>query len=523
MFDKFIIFLPNRLNIEEIDVGCMCSKKIKRCPLIRYFEDKGITVKFRRDISDVIDEGKYNFDDNKYPKLNTLYIHLFNGDYYSDDLYTSKKADREREILFLLAIKLGVKSIYYETEIIETTLSGIKAKVDFENIDLSATYKKSVTKYKGETGKEMYNNRGAPIYILSDTLEQVENHINERFSKLNSSIFSYNFYKNNDNLRLFVYKRFNFKTASIEYTTDIEDNVDIMFDVKTKLMGFGLGVRYDKQVILNERMTYKLEFFDDKELRLSFSNEERMNRDKFCKIREVYDNHRDVNIAIFHITEYVRKHSTKCHFSYRKMNEGPTYKTDYKDRLEKWVKRNGNEKFENECKKFMSSFQIRTWFKQELIEDDEVIINNEFNDNDSDIEEYGILKLKNDLYKDCKDDILKTGNYTSVTNVGNRTMRICDNRLLQGGRDIKQGSVMHRFVEDNDVGSDVTVENPELERYKMKLEEFRKCVSDINMEIMRVRGSDRLENKDRILEELNRREYELKRQIRELEELIGTR
>ena len=171
----------------------------------------------------------------------------------------------------------------------------------------------------------------------------------------------------------------------------------------------------------------------------------------------------------------------------------------------------------------MSSFQIRTWFKQELIEDDEVIINNEFNDNDSDIEEYGILKLKNDLYKDCKDDILKTGNYTSITNVGNRTMRICDNRLLQGGPDIKQGSVMHRFVVDNDVGSDVTVENPELERYKMKLDEYRKCENDINMEIMRVRGSDRLENKDRILEELNRREYELKRQISELEEVIGRR
>lgn len=521
MFDKFIIFLPNRLNIEEIDVGCMCSKKIKRCPLIRYFEDKGITVKFRREISNIIDEDKYNFDDNKNPKLNTLYIHLFNGDYYSDDLYTCKKADREREILFLLAIKLGVKSIYYETEIIETTLSGIKAKVDFENIDLSATYKKSVTKYKGETGKEMYNNRGAPIYILSDTLEQVESNINERFSKLNSSIFSYDFYKNNDNLRLFVYKRFNFKTASIEYTTDIEDNVDIMFDVKTKLMGFGLDVRYDKQVILNERMTYKLEFFDDKELRLCFSNEERMNRDKFVKIREVYDNYKNKDTAIFHITEYVRKHSTKCHFSYRKMNEGPTYHTDYKDRLEKWIKRNGNEKFEEECKKFVSSFQIRTWFKQVLIDDDEIIVNYEFSDNDSDIEEYGILKLKNDLYKDCKDDILKTGNYKSVCQVGNRTMQFNgNNRLLQGGAQPK--SVIHRFVDD-DTNSYKTTENPDLEVYKMKLEEFRKCENDINIEIMRVRGSDRLENKDRILEELNRREYELKRQIRELEELIGRR
>jgi len=150
-----------------------------------------------------------------------------------------------------------------------------------------------------------------------------------------------------------------------------------------------------------------------------------------------------------------------------------------------------------------------------------IIINNEFNDNDSDIEEYGILKLKNDLYKDCKDDILKTGNYKSVCHVGNRTMQFNgNNRLLQGGAQPK--SVIHRFVDD-DTNSYKTTENPDLEGYKMKLEEFRKCENDINIEIMRVRGSDRLENKDRILEELNRREYELKRQIRELEELIGRR
>ena len=83
-------------------------------------------------------------------------------------------------------------------------------------------------------------------------------------------------------------------------------------------------------------------------------------------------------------------------------------------------------------------------------------------------------------------------------------------------------SVIHRFVDD-DTNSYKTTENPDLEVYKMKLEEFRKCENDINIEIMRVRGSDRLENKDRILDELNKREYELKRQIRELEELIGRR
>ena len=519
MFDKYIIFLPNRLNIEQIDVGCMCSKKIKRCPLIGYFEDKGITIKFRNEVRNLVNENKYNFDDNKYPKLNTLYIHLFNGDYYSDDLYTNRKADREREILFLLAIKLGVKSIYYETEIIETTMSGIKGGLNVENIDLSSTYKKTIKKYKGETGKEMYNNRGAPIYTLSDTLEQVEDNINKRFSKLNSSIFSYDFYKSNDNLRLFVYKRFNFKTASIEYTTDIEDNVDIMFDVKIKLMGFGLGVRYDKQIIMNERMTYKLEFFEDKELRLSLSNEVRINEDPFATIREVYENHEDENTAIFHITEYVRKYSKNCEFAYRNKNREPTYHTNYNDRLEKWIKRNGNEKFEDECKKFMSSYQIRTWFKIELLDDDETLIERQIDDNNS-IEEYGILKLKNDLYKDCRDDILKTGNFQSLCNTQVRTMRVesDDRRILQK-------KPIHRFIDDNDsVNSNITKKDDILNRNIELREELMLCErekEDINKHISRVRErGGNTDDAKKIINDLRNRELEVLNRIKELENML---
>jgi len=432
MFDKFIIFLPNILSVIKIDASCMCSKKNKRSPIISYFENRGIEVKFKKDIKNIINEKKRKFDDKVFPELNKLYIHLFNGDYYSDDLYTSKKNDRERELLFLLAIKLGVRSINYETIIEETVLSGIKVSANTGDINLGTTFKKSIKKYKGETGKEMYHNRGAPIYVLSDTLEQVEQNINERFSKLNSSIFSYDFYKNNDNLRLFVYKRFNFKTASIEYTTDYEDNVDLVFDVKLKLMKFGLGVKFDKQIILNERMIYKLEFFSDKELRLSLSNELRISQDQFATIREIYDNHEKKETAIYHITEYVRKYSKKCNITFNNETNGERISENYRNRLIKWINNNGQEKFKEACREFTSSYQIRTWFRENLIYENETIIEDD-DENDSDIEEYGILRLKKTINSNLKENLLKTGNYQlscmKLNTDINLNKRICQIKL----------------------------------------------------------------------------------------------
>ena len=48
----------------------------------------------------------------------------------------------EREMLFLLAGKLGVKHISYKTEIIETTISQLTAGVNIKALDTSAKYKK---------------------------------------------------------------------------------------------------------------------------------------------------------------------------------------------------------------------------------------------------------------------------------------------------------------------------------------------------------------------------------------------
>lgn len=65
-----------------------------------------------------IDENIY-YDDNNIPRLKTLYLYLSNNRYYNDKLFSKKKLDQEREMLFLIACKLGVKEINYNIEISE--------------------------------------------------------------------------------------------------------------------------------------------------------------------------------------------------------------------------------------------------------------------------------------------------------------------------------------------------------------------------------------------------------------------
>lgn len=445
-YSKYLIFLPNRFCVNDtIDVGCGCKKSKKKALsksiyLVETLSDKGISVKFTRDIKQYVGRRGYSFDDGLSPKLNTLYIHLFDGDYYSDDLYPRKKSEREREILFLLAIKLGVKSIFYETKIIETTVTRVGASVSISQYGgVSGKYSKTSTEIKGQTGTETYSNRGAPIYVLSDNLGQVEENIRQRFGKLNSKTFCFDFYKDNHKLRLFVYKRFNFKIEHYEYTTSVEDNMEILFDVKTQLINFGLGMNFDKQTIFAEKVTYKMDFFSDKELRLCLSNNVRINEDPFSTIREVYDNEEDKDIGIYHITEYVRKYSKSCYLTYtlhtpqqerNNKNKKGEITDNYRKRLEGWIKDKGMGEFKKECHNFTSSYQIRTWFKRELILPNENIIENDKDENDSDIENYGLLKLKKSNYKKYRDDILQTGNYQSLQESCKRKNRMKGRKVV---------------------------------------------------------------------------------------------
>jgi hypothetical protein len=109
------------------------------------------------------------FDGLSFPNVNTLYIHLFGNQYYSDTLYNKKKIEMEREMLFLLAGKLGVKIINYETEIVETTISRANANIKIKGMNTSTNFCKNIKISKGSRGQEEYINRGATVYLKYNT------------------------------------------------------------------------------------------------------------------------------------------------------------------------------------------------------------------------------------------------------------------------------------------------------------------------------------------------------------------
>lgn len=407
MNDKYLIFLPNKYRPTK-NVGCLCIKKYKD-NIINILLDKGISIRYRDDIRRIINSKKKTFDDDIFPKLNTLYIHLTGGDYYSDNLYSKKKTEREREILFLLAAKLGASKITYNTEIVETQITKAKSSIKANNIDINATYSRKISNHKGKTGKETYINRGAPVYTLSKNINQVEDNIRTQLSKLNSKIFSYDFYENNNRLKSFVYKRFNFKINHIEYTSEVDTDIDIFFDVKTTLLSYGIGISFEKQIIQTEKVSYCLNFYEDKELRLKLSYITHLVEDPFAVIREIYNDDNNKETAVFYITEFVRKFSNKCKISYICEN-GRKITENYNRKLNDWIDKNGSDKFIEECRKFTSSYQIRIWFKENLIHKNEQIID-DFEENDEP-DSYGILKVKKNNYEIFKQNIIADDNYS---------------------------------------------------------------------------------------------------------------
>ena len=55
-------------------------------------------VIFKYTTNDVI---SYKFNDEHFPKLNVLYVHLIGGEYYTDDIYIKENRKRKRHIIFI--------------------------------------------------------------------------------------------------------------------------------------------------------------------------------------------------------------------------------------------------------------------------------------------------------------------------------------------------------------------------------------------------------------------------------------
>ncbi len=340
--------------------------------LIKNLELKGITVfNIEKTICELKRMYKYKtnktnnkimFDDYIYPNTNTLYIHLFNSKYYNDTIYSKKKIEIERDMLFLLAGKLGVQYISYNTDIKETTIVRAQAGINVKKLDLSIDFNKTITHLKGTTGKEEYLNRGAPVYLKSNNLQEVEENIKERIGTMNSNIFNYDFYKQSTKLESFVYKRFEFKMLNLEYTIDMDDMSDISFSTKAAFMDVGLKLLFDKNISYTEKITYTLEFFSDLELKKEFGKIKRDYLDPFYSIRELYDLMEDKDKAVHLICEYTIELANKSQYTL----ESDTYIYNFSNKLSEFIMNSPSGHFETICHDFQSTSQIKNWIFKNL-------------------------------------------------------------------------------------------------------------------------------------------------------------
>ncbi len=349
--------------------------------IIKRLENKGIVL---FNINDAVEEikrrhkntqkhkTKITFDDNYFPNVNTLYINLFAGRYYNDNIYNKKKIEKEREMLFLLAGKLGVKQICYKTDVVETTITKMNAGIKTRGT-LSTNFTKTVQKTEGIKGEEYYINRGAPVYLKYDNLQEVEKNIEE---KMHSNIFDYKFYKNSPKLENFVYKRYEFKMDKLAYTIETEDISDISFAVKACFMDYGIDISFDKNVIYNENVHYKLEFFSDDELKKEFGKRKRDYLDKFYSIREYYDLIEDKDKAVHLITEYVMEFANNYHYIIKgDMSDLYQHKShNFSKHIQDYIKYSQPGTFEGLCHSFQSTSQIKNWINKEFLNDNMEII-----------------------------------------------------------------------------------------------------------------------------------------------------
>jgi len=323
-----------------------------------------------------IKKNTLSFDDTPYPNINMLYIHLFNGQYYNDTIYNKKKIDIEREMLILLAGKLGVHKISYDISISDITISHAEASVSVKGNKNGINFKKEISNTKEISGKEEYLNRGAPTYVGSKDIEAVEENIKQNLGSMESNVFNYDFYKHNQKLESFVYKRFEFKMSKLEYIIDTEDISDFSFFVKSCFTQFGINISFDKLVTTSQSIKYTLEFFSDKVLKMEYFTTKKCYSDEFFTIREQYDSIKDKNLAVQYITEYVTKLCKKCFY---KVRDGCGMKYDYSKRLNEFIKNNPDGTFETVSQHFRSTLQIKNWIYKNLSDNSFEIINEDDN------------------------------------------------------------------------------------------------------------------------------------------------
>jgi hypothetical protein len=432
--EKYIMFLEDKYFIKHIfkSVYNKITKRLKNKGIVLFHIDTVIEKLKRAQKNNI---SNLTFDESPFPNTNTLYIHLFNNQYFSEKLYNKKKVETEREMLFLLAGKLGVKQIYYEIEVIETTISKVNTNLKIKGINNGFTFNKHINKTQGTKGKEEYLNRGAPVYLKSESLQKVEENIEERMGMMKSNIFNYNFYKNNPKLESFVYKRYEFKIQKLEYNLETDDLSDISFAVNSCFMEYGIDLSYDKSTSYNENIHYTIEFYNDIELYKEFGKNKRNQMDEFYSIRELYELMDNKDKSVHLITEYVMKLAKNYKYKYNDEIH------NFSKHIDDFIKNNEDGAFESICHEFHSTSQIKNWLnKKFLINEMEIITNN---DNHSDNLKENLKEHLNSVNNNIQEQLENIANNITVDELINE----CD----EGAKHIinRKESLSNWDVEEN--------------------------------------------------------------------------
>jgi len=276
-------------------------------------------------------------------------------------------------MLLLLAGKLGVREMTYSSTITETIYSKIAGSINIKGLDTKLQYAKSKLDKETTTGYELYQNRGASVYINSKNKQDIDTNIMNSLGTMKSKIFSYDYYKNSQKLESFVYKRYVFKMLQLEYTIDVEDISEKSFIVKTCFMNYGFSVIVDKNTSYNESIHYKFDFFSDRDLRIQLLEQLRQEEDNFLIIREVYNETKDKDTAVHYIANYVKNQADKIQYA----NKLDMSVNTFKDILDRWITKNSTGNFYSMCHNFTNSIQIIDWIYS--------LINADINDIDIDI------------------------------------------------------------------------------------------------------------------------------------------
>jgi hypothetical protein len=324
-------------------------------------QNKGISIFNIKTVIDEINNSSPQllFDDSPFPSTNTLYIHLYKGLYYNDNIYIKKKVQYEREMLFLLSAALGVKYIEYKTEVVETIITRAHCSLGIKKLKNSVSYSKDIKINNGTSGKEEYSNNGSPILIDSMSINDVENRIKNELGQMSSNIFNIDFYKKNPKLESFVYKRFQYKMNKLEYNIESEDISDISFSVKSTFMDYGLNIAFDKNVIYSEKIGFVLDFYTHDELKKENSNVKNEYNDKLMSLRLDYDDcdtEIDKKKIAKKIIDYIINISKECDYMINGKNNL------YSKKLYDYLKDiNNHNELEEICVNFHTTDQIKNW------------------------------------------------------------------------------------------------------------------------------------------------------------------